>query len=59
MSINTYHARLRLALARQALATGDSVERAAERAGLGSARQLRRLWSTHASDSPASARRRR
>ncbi|WP_244754148.1 helix-turn-helix domain-containing protein [Rhodanobacter sp. B2A1Ga4] len=58
MSINTYHARLRLALARQALATGDSVERAAERAGLGSARQLRRLWSTHASDSPASARRR-
>lgn len=58
MSINSYHARLRLALARQALATGDSVERAAERAGLGSARQLRRLWSIHASDSPASARRR-
>lgn len=58
MSINHYHARLRLALARQALATGDSVERAAERAGLGSARQLRRLWSTHASDTPASARRR-
>ena len=59
MSINRYHARLRLALARQALASGDSVERAAERAGLGSARQLRRLWSAHASDSPASARRRR
>ena len=58
MSINAYHARLRLALARQALASGDSVERAAERAGLGSARQLRRLWSLHASDSPVSARRR-
>ncbi len=57
MSVNRYHARLRLALARQALATGDSVERAAERAGLGSARQLRRLWSTFASDSPAAARR--
>ncbi|MFC5435171.1 GlxA family transcriptional regulator [Rhodanobacter umsongensis] len=58
MSINRYHASLRLALARQALASGDSVERAAERAGLGSARQLRRLWSAHAGDSPASARRR-
>ncbi|MEP6899134.1 MAG: helix-turn-helix domain-containing protein [Rhodanobacter sp.] len=58
MSINNYHARLRLALARQALATGDSVERAAERAGLGSARQLRRLWSNQASDSPMAARRR-
>jgi transcriptional regulator GlxA family with amidase domain len=58
MSINNYHARLRLALARQALATGDSMERAAERAGLGSSRQLRRLWSIHASDRPASARRR-
>lgn len=57
MSISSYHARLRLALARQALASGDSVERAAERAGLGSARQLRRLWSSHASDSPAAARR--
>ena len=57
MSINHYHARLRLALARQALASGDSVERAAERAGLGSARQLRRLWSSLASDSPAAARR--
>jgi len=44
MSVHAYHARLRLALARQALAAGDSVERAAEQAGLGSARQLRRLW---------------
>jgi transcriptional regulator GlxA family with amidase domain len=58
MSVNRYHAGLRLALARQSLAAGDSMERAAERAGLGSARQLRRLWSAHASDSPASARRR-
>lgn len=58
MSINRYHARLRLALAQQALATGDTVERAAERAGLGSARQLRRLWAASASGSPVSARRR-
>lgn len=58
MTINSYHTRLRLALARQALATGDSVERAAERAGLGSARHLRRLWSSHVGDSLASARRR-
>ncbi len=56
MSINHYHAGLRLALARQALATGDSVERAAQLSGIGSARQLRRLWSSHASDSPASVR---
>jgi transcriptional regulator GlxA family with amidase domain len=59
MSVNRYHAGLRLTLARQSLAAGDSVERAAERAGVGSARQLRRLWSSHAGDSPASARRRR
>jgi transcriptional regulator GlxA family with amidase domain len=59
MSVNRYHASLRLTLARQSLAAGDSVERAAERAGVGSARQLRRLWSTHAGDSPASARRQR
>jgi transcriptional regulator GlxA family with amidase domain len=59
MSVNRYHARLRVALARQALANGDSVERAAERAGLGSARQLRRLWAAHAEDRPASAREQR
>lgn len=58
MSVNRYHAGLRLALARQSLATGDSVERAAERAGVGSARQLRRLWSSHEGDGPGSARRR-
>ena len=44
MSVRDYHARLRYALARQALATGVSVEAAATMAGLGSARQLRRLW---------------
>ena len=35
---------LRYALAKQALATGISVESAATMAGFGSARQLRRLW---------------
>jgi transcriptional regulator GlxA family with amidase domain len=44
MSVRDYHARLRFALAKQALATGLSVESAATMAGLGSARQLRRLW---------------
>jgi transcriptional regulator GlxA family with amidase domain len=58
MSVNRYHARLRVALARQALANGDNVERAAERAGLGSARQLRRLWAAHADDLPSSVRHR-
>lgn len=57
MSVHDYHARLRLALARQALAAGDSVERAAERAGLGSARQLRRLWATQLGGSPGQVRR--
>jgi AraC-like DNA-binding protein len=47
-----------VALARQALANGDNVEQAAERAGLGSARQLRRLWSAHADDLPSSVRQR-
>jgi transcriptional regulator GlxA family with amidase domain len=58
MSVNRYHARLRVALARQALANGDNVEHAAERAGLGSARQLRRLWSAHADEFPSSVRKR-
>jgi transcriptional regulator GlxA family with amidase domain len=44
LSVRDYHARLRYALARQALASGFSVEAAATMAGLGSARQLRRLW---------------
>lgn len=57
MSVNHYHARLRIALAQQALAAGDSVERAADRAGLRSARQLRRLWSSQSVGTSASARR--
>lgn len=52
ISVHVYHARLRVALARQALAAGDSVERAAQVAGLGSARQLRRLWASHVGGSP-------
>lgn len=44
LSVRDYHARLRYALAKQALATGVSVESAATMAGLASARQLRRLW---------------
>ncbi len=44
MSVRDYHARLRFALAKQALATGVSVESAATMVGFGSARQLRRLW---------------
>ncbi len=44
LSVRDYHANLRFALARQALASGMSVESAATAAGLGSARQLRRLW---------------
>ena len=44
MSVRDYHASLRFALAKQALATGLSVESAATMAGLGTARQLRRLW---------------
>ncbi len=53
MSAHAYHARLRLALARQSLAAGDSVERAAEQAGLGSVRQLRRLWTAEFGLPPA------
>lgn len=59
MSVHDYHARLRVALARQALAVGDSVEAAAAQAGLGSARQLRRLWAAHAEATPGAHRRRR
>lgn len=57
MSVHDYHARLRVALARQALANGNSVEAAAESAGIGSARQLRRLWKTHADATPGAHRR--
>jgi len=43
---------LRFALARQALHSGLSVESAATAAGLGSARQLRRLWAECAGTTP-------
>jgi transcriptional regulator GlxA family with amidase domain len=52
MSVRDYHARLRFALAKQALAGGVSVEAAATMAGLGSARQLRRLWLQRAGTTP-------
>ncbi|HVJ61610.1 MAG TPA: helix-turn-helix domain-containing protein [Tahibacter sp.] len=55
-SVHDYHARLRVALARQALAAGASVEAAAMQAGLGSARQLRRLWSAHEGGTPGASR---
>ena len=55
-SVHDSHARLRVALAQQALAAGDSVETAAEHAGLGSARQLRRLWKGHAETTPGAHR---
>jgi transcriptional regulator GlxA family with amidase domain len=52
VSVHEYHARLRVALAKQALAGGASVEHAAERAGVGSARQLRRLWTAREAGTP-------
>lgn len=47
-SVHDYHARLRLALARESLAAGEGMDLAAHRAGLGSARQLRRLRAAQA-----------
>ena len=55
LSVRAYHARLRYALARQALTSGFSVEAAATMAGLGSARQLRRLWAEHTGTTPRAA----
>ncbi|HZX89596.1 MAG TPA: helix-turn-helix domain-containing protein [Rudaea sp.] len=52
MSVRNYHARLRYLLARQALHSGLSVEAAATQAGLGSARQLRRLWAGQTGTTP-------
>ncbi|HSE12769.1 MAG TPA: helix-turn-helix domain-containing protein [Rudaea sp.] len=52
MSVRAYHARLRYLLARQALQAGLSVEAAATQAGLGSARQLRRLWAVQTGTTP-------
>lgn len=56
LSVHDYHGRLRIALARQALLAGASVEVAAQAAGLGSARQLRRVWREHAAGTPGAAR---
>jgi transcriptional regulator GlxA family with amidase domain len=56
LSVHDYHGRLRVALARQALGHGASVEAAAVHAGLGSARQLRRVWREHAAGTPGDAR---
>jgi len=55
LSVRDYHANLRFALARQALNAGMSVESAATAAGLGSARQLRRLWREQTGTTPRSA----
>jgi transcriptional regulator GlxA family with amidase domain len=52
LSVRAYHARLRYLLARQALHAGLSVEAAATQAGLGSARQLRRLWADQTGTTP-------
>lgn len=52
LSVRAYHAQLRYALARQALDAGLSVEAAATLAGLGSARQLRRLWAEQTGTTP-------
>jgi transcriptional regulator GlxA family with amidase domain len=52
LSVHDYHGALRVALARQALAAGASVEAAAAQAGVGSARQLRRVWRQHADGTP-------
>ncbi|MEO8669675.1 MAG: DJ-1/PfpI family protein [Tahibacter sp.] len=56
-SVHDYQLRLRVALARQAIETGATVELAAQQSGLGSARQLRRVWGLHAAGSPSAARR--
>lgn len=55
LSVHDYHGALRVALARQALAAGASVEAAAAQAGVGSARQLRRVWRQHAGGTPGAA----
>jgi len=55
LSVHDYHGALRVALARQALAAGASVEAAAAQAGVGSARQLRRVWRQHAGGTPAAS----
>ncbi len=56
MSVRAYHGQLRFALARQALEAGFSVEAAATMAGVGSARQLRRLWLEQTGTTPRGGR---
>jgi transcriptional regulator GlxA family with amidase domain len=51
-----YLEKIRLEQARQALARGDSVTRAAETAGFSSDLQLRRAWARHLDGTPATAR---
>jgi transcriptional regulator GlxA family with amidase domain len=53
IGIVDYQHGLRIELARQLIAHGMSVERAAEGAGFGSARDLRRIWKRHAGGSPS------
>jgi transcriptional regulator GlxA family with amidase domain len=57
VSIGDYHRRLRVAHAQRLLQSAVmTVERAAELAGFGSARDLRRAWRHHASGTPSDAR---
>ena len=53
VGIVEYHHGLRIEIARQLLAQGLSVERAAEDVGFASARDLRRVWKRHAPGTPA------
>lgn len=53
IGIVDYQNGLRIELARQLLDQGLSVERAAEGAGFGSARDLRRIWKRYAAGSPS------
>ncbi len=54
VSIQTYLTSLRLSLASKFLTNTDwSIERVAEASGFGSARQFRRVWSTHFSEPPS------
>ncbi|MFC3625041.1 GlxA family transcriptional regulator [Vogesella amnigena] len=52
VGIVEYQQRLRISLVRQLLQQGVSVERAAEGAGFGSARDMRRVWSKYLPGSP-------
>jgi len=56
LSIIDYQHRLRVALARERLERGESVECAAQQAGFGSARSLRRVWQKFEHLSPGAVR---